>query len=527
MKSKLFISCMFALVSVYGSSLGQQVKVFDDSHPTQLTNYNFDANHLAAVILTGDLDGDGDLDAFLSIQVKRPRVGHHDYMAVNNGSGSFALKKIGPFFYHYPRQSALCDIDLDGDLDIISTGEICINNGDGSFRAQTTNIYSYLGLAAGDLNGDHYPDLIITFGWGMGVYINNKNGGFSGPTILNNIGGSSDFGVALEDVDRDGDLDCAAGNQLLLNDGHGNLTVSCNALVQNPNEASKSGRAFGDLNGDGWPDLVLGDGSILLNDKHGSFSLAGRVSFTAANVALGDIDKDGRLDIVTSSPIQVFRGNGDGTFSGPVQTLQTGTAFWHDLALGDADGDGWLDLFSSSFKISGDYGSPSVLFNLHPVFNRPPVIEFDKVSRIWPPNHRLVDVSPNFRIYDPDNDPLTIKIRCFSNEGDLAPWGWGWHSPDFKNEYGGRGVLVRAERLWWHRGRFYILYISADDGRGGVTTAAGLVAVVPRCRRTDTRRLENKARDLAEALKNALDNGGEIPKGVVEVGLGPRRGCRQ
>ena len=89
--------------------------------------------------------------------------------------------------------------------------------------------------------------------------------------------------------------------------------------------------AAGDFNGDGRPDLAVTAGlavDVLLNT--GSGTLAAPQAYATGGVAVavtvGDVNGDGRLDIVTANyehSVSVLGGNGDGTF-GAAQTYAIG-----------------------------------------------------------------------------------------------------------------------------------------------------------------------------------------------------------
>src|SRR5690349_23583221 len=82
--------------------------------------------------------------------------------------------------------------------------------------------------------------------------------------------------------------------------------------------------SIGDLNGDGFPDLVLAKGRhwplidrVLLNDGHGKFPNAhnlGDVADRSYSVTLADIDRDGDLDVVVGNdapdPKRVYANDG-------------------------------------------------------------------------------------------------------------------------------------------------------------------------------------------------------------------------
>jgi hypothetical protein len=115
--------------------------------------------------------------------------------------------------------------------------------------------------------------------------------------------------------------------------------------------------AAGDLNGDGYPDLVVpnynsDDVSVLISNHDGTFKPAVNYSgslstiFTPTQVALGDFNGDGKLDVAISSyviPLTVALGNGDGTFQ-PLKSYYPGTTDGNLLLTGDFNGDGIPDL---------------------------------------------------------------------------------------------------------------------------------------------------------------------------------------
>jgi hypothetical protein len=180
-----------------------------------------------------------------------------------------------------------------------------------------------------------------------------------------NVGGAS----AAGDINHDGKLDLlvydqAAGSfAVLLGNGNGTFTEKV------PTTAVLAGGAhLGDLNGDGYLDLVtdypggtdndgLGTGygqvTVYLGDASGDFhrAFSANIGAGSSSVGLGDVNGDGRLDIITNTS-QTFQGTGN------LQVfLNTGGAAFQEhnagnrlgiLAVGDLNGDGKADIVGSN-----------------------------------------------------------------------------------------------------------------------------------------------------------------------------------
>ncbi len=178
-------------------------------------------------------------------------------------------------------------------------------------------------------------------------------GTFSGTQEIPQV--ANPLGVAVGDVDGDGDLDIVAVNNNIrlatvrLNNGSGVFTLGQDVALASGSRAL----ALGDLDGDGDLDLLtLGNGSTVasVNFNNGAGVFSGNLNVSVGlqpyAVALGDLDGDGDLDFAVTNNdggfVSIRFNNGSGSFSGS-STLTTG-GLPQSVKFGDVDSDGDLDM---------------------------------------------------------------------------------------------------------------------------------------------------------------------------------------
>lgn len=161
--------------------------------------------------------------------------------------------------------------------------------------------------------------------------------------------------------------------------------------------------------------------------------------------------------------------------------------------------------------------------------NQVPTITCNDAIELWSPNHRLIDVSSILEVQDANGDPVTLTIQVYSNEDELE----NSFAPDFKNELGGRGLLVRGERAGGDEGRWYAMVVTADDGNGGVTTIVCGAAACPHDKKQSSMDEVMAELDAAVAAMQAeVDAAAPAPPvlplpGQFQVGLSAEVGPKQ
>ncbi len=335
-------------------------------------------------IYLGDIDGDSDLDI-------AAEAGANIAVLKNNGNGTFgtptsylvADASPSDFVYGF----GLADVNGDNDLDLLAINwfspprlSVFQNDGLGSFgpRVDYSDPAGYgigsgiQGLATADVNADGSPDVILGANNinKFAVRLNDGNGAFSDAASIYTCA-HRPTAFATGDLNADGQLDvvavCSEGSanssqlSIHLNMGAGVLCDDGGSPFdppENNNTAAQQGVAAGDIDGDGWLDLVTVNSTTgavwVLHNNAGVFDTPPDV-YAGLNdpisVAVADINGDAVPDVIAAnsgnSPnpdfISVFPGLGGGALGAAVH-YPVGDGRPTRLTVADLDGDGDTDI---------------------------------------------------------------------------------------------------------------------------------------------------------------------------------------
>jgi Subtilase family/FG-GAP-like repeat/Ig-like domain CHU_C associated len=357
---------------------------------------DFMAGALPISITVGDLNNDGKSDLVVAnFNSGTVSVYQNTSMSGSITASSFATK-IDFVTGTNPKSVSIGDLDGDGKPDLAVgnySGSISIlrntstggNITNSSFAAKVDFTASSLveSIKIGDLDGDGKPDLVVCNNAANTVSVF-RNTSISGSLSISSFAPKVDFitgvnpnSVQIGDLDGDRKLDLAITNYgsntvSILRNIASIGTINLNSFVAKvdyPTGISPSNVAIGDLDADGKTDLVVvnyGSNSVSVfrnTSTNGIGSFAFKIDFTTGiepiAVGINDLDGDGKLDLVVTNSnvannsISVFRntstiGNISASSFATKIDYSTGS-HPYSLCIGDLDNDGLPDMAVVNF----------------------------------------------------------------------------------------------------------------------------------------------------------------------------------
>lgn len=332
-------------------------------------------------VAVGDVDNDGDVDCFITNDGP-------DALYINNGQGVFekVAESAAIFGSHWSTSASFIDFDRDGDLDLFVARYVVVdptkscgtagrqdycspnsyksvadglfeNDGKGGFRDVTKRAgmslvaRNGLGVVVLDFNHDGWQDIVVANDQqANSLWINGKDGTFSDEGMMTGMAvngqGSAEasMGVAIGDIDGDGDLDlfmthlANQTNTLYLRDGDlGYRDASRESGLGGPSlPYTGFGTGLVDIDLDGDLDLVVVNGRVIKGKRYpkaartfwgdyaepnllfrfdgerfsdvsvesGTFAAEAEIS---RGLAVADVDEDGAPDIIVTNTHGVVR----------------------------------------------------------------------------------------------------------------------------------------------------------------------------------------------------------------------------
>ena len=493
-------------VFVISGATGALIKKF--LPPEQTLQFGY------AIAPLGDINGDGKPDLAVGAPILMTKSvgsvyalsgldGSKIWKATESGTG---LSQTQPIASFGATLATLHDINGDGKADLVvgapfhddGTGKMSgaayvLSGSDGTqirshvpLQLSTEDRFGVSVTNIGDQNGDGKDDYMVGDSKASKVYLfSGVDGSFLGAIASRQLNDSFGFAAAtVSDYDGDGKVDFwisapdidhvylmnSAGTQLLdvpdpspgiKSFGHSLSSTrdlggdnGLDLLIGAPSEVTASGAAYLVTVREDKPVANAGPDQIIECNRGGTVTLDGSASF----------DPDG--ESITYAWKQVSGTTVSLSVSGATATFTAAPPGVYEFQLTVTDTNDASDSDNVVVTIR-DTTPPNLLVSLSP-------------NSLWPPNHKMVDITANITVTDACDAHPTVKLVSISSNEPANSTGDGNTSPDIAGATFGtddRSFQLRAERKGNGNGRVYTVTYSAEDESGNTAKQIPTVTV--------------------------------------------------
>ncbi|CAF1037572.1 unnamed protein product [Rotaria sordida] len=376
------------------------------------------------------------LDNTVSVLLGYGNGSFADKMTYSTGSGPASIA-AGDF-----NNDIQLDIVVTNSFD--NTIGIMLGYGNGSFGKQTTYRTGFYptSVVIGDFNNDAQLDILVA-NWNenaVSVLLGYGNGSFANQTKY--FTRSSPFSVAVSDLNNDTRLDFVVTNQnnntvsVFLGYGNGSFADQ----MTYPTDSGPSSVTFGDINKDTRLDLLIANCrsdtvSVLLGYGNGLF--ANQTTYPIGSypqsITVGDFNNDSWLDIVTANlngnNVSVLLGYSNHAFINQLRLITGNGSRPKSLAVGDLNKDGEMDIVVANSGINNvgiflGYGNGSfAIQRTYSTDSSPWSVVVDDFN-----NDTILDII----VANKDNDNVVVRrARTTSGCGMKCDWQINGNVRDF------------------------------------------------------------------------------------------------
>jgi len=256
---------------------------------------------------------------------------------------------------HEARSVSAADIDGDGDMDVLAGHNNIAwyeNDGSESFTTHTISTSAASSVYAVDLDGDGDMDVVGSSDGSVAWYENDGSGNFATHTICNHYWHRGFTSVYALDVDKDEDMDVVTAssspnNKIMWYENDGSQYFNHHVISDSVRDARFV--SAGDVDGDGYMDVISGHKKISWYDYDGSNSFIDHTVSTSGSKSVHaiDVNGDGYMDVVAAKRPGIQWHENDGSQRFTTHIITSNKKYGNFSYAVDLDQDGDTDVLSA------------------------------------------------------------------------------------------------------------------------------------------------------------------------------------